>query len=98
MTYLQVLFRLKHLKHLFSELIHGRELLEQAHTAMVYTKAWTGHRNGNGIAVFGWNAPLITCHVTEVLQRLSYLFYSLVPLLFPVSAKRKFISLKKVVN
>ena len=59
---------------------------------MVYTKAWTGHRNGNGVAVFGCNASLITCHVTEVLQKLDYLFYSLVSLLFPVSGKKIYLS------
>ncbi|KAJ7375663.1 hypothetical protein OS493_039755, partial [Desmophyllum pertusum] len=49
---------------------------------MVHTKAWTEHRNRNGVPVFGWNAALVIGHVTQVLERLNHLQCSLVSLLF----------------
>ena len=66
----------------FREPISGRKLLDQAYTFMAHTKAWTGYRNWNGVAVFGWNASLSASHVTYVLERLDYFLYALVSILF----------------
>lgn len=67
--------------------ISGRKLQEQTHTSVAHTKARIGHRNWDGVLVFGWNASVAFGHVAKVLQRFYHFLCTLVSLLFFISGR-----------
>lgn len=70
---------------LFRGFIYQRELLAQTNPSVANTKAWTGHRNWNGVPLSTWDAFVIVSHVIQVLARFLHILSALVSLLFFIS-------------